>query len=314
MNAKFYKFLLFAALCSGCNNVVDVQEPDTEVVVPESAIAAIKTGYPDAREFVFKTLIKEKLWKAKFSSQANTFETNVSPTAISGAVYRNSADANLYKGLTDKLKISGGTLSNVQLLESATDSAARMQYILNGRPRLLTYYVLNDWHIIKLAAPYPVESYTVGLPDLPENIVSFCEQANIDLDSSQITVNEDQASKKMYIIHPQAALFPIFFDEAGNVKWVAKNSDGTALVNKTNNQIGSKELFEKIRASYVDFNVYNTLAFEARYDELSSIRYVFQRKSGAEGTRDFISETQEVFVNANSGEIIFEQYSSYVFK
>ena len=313
MNTKIYKLLLFTALCSGCNNVVDVQEPDTEVV-PESAITAIKTSYPDAGQFVFKTLIKEKLWKAKFSSQANTFETHVSPTAISGSVFRNSGDASLYKGLTDKLKISGGTLANVQLLENATDNAARMQYNLNGRSQLLTYYVLNDWHIVKLAAPYPVESYTVGLPDVPEKIVSFCEQASIDLDSSQITVNEDQASKKMYIIHPQAALFPIFFDDVGNVKWIARNSDGAALENKPNDQVGSKELFEKIKAAYVDFNVFNALAFEATYNDLSSIRYVFQRKSGAEGTRDFISETQEVFVNANSGEIIFEQYSSYVFK
>lgn len=314
MYKNFYWLLLFAALLFGCNNVVDVQEPDTEVVVPESAIAAIKASYPDAGQFVFKTLIKEKLWKAKFSSQANSFETHVSPAAISGAVFRNSADGSLYKGLTDKLQISGGTLFNVQLIEMATDSAARMQYIVNGRPHLLNYYEFNDWHIVKLAAPYPVESYTVGLSDVPEKIVSFCQQANIDLDSSQIIINEDQASKKTYIIHPQAALFPIFFDEAGNLKWIAQNSDGTSLVNGPNDKIGSAGLFEKIKADYADYNVYNTLAFEAKYEDLNSIRYVFQRKSGAEGTRDFISETQEIFVNANSGEVIFEQYSSYVFK
>ncbi|MCF0050382.1 hypothetical protein LXM25_09960 [Dyadobacter sp. LJ53] len=313
MNIKYYGLLLFAALLSGCNNVVDVQEPDTEVV-PESAIAAIKTSYPDAGQFIFKTLIKEKLWKAKFSSQANTFETQVSPAAISGDVFKNSADAGLYKGLTDKLKISGGILSNVQLLEKATDNAARMQYMLNGKALLLNYYVLNDWHIVKMAAPYPVESYTVEVSDVPEKIVSFCEAAKIELDSSQITVNEDQASKRTFIIHPQAALFPIFFDEAGNLKWIAKNSDGTPLENKPNDKVGSAALFEKIKAGYADFNVYNTLAFEAIYDDLSSIRYVFQRKSGAEGTRDFISETQEIFVNANSGEVIFEQYSSYVFR
>jgi hypothetical protein len=314
MNKSFYGLLLLAALLYGCNNVVDVQEPDVEVVVPESAIAAIKTTYPDAGQFVFKTLIPEKLWKAKFSSQANSFETHVSPTAISGAVFRNSDDAKLYKHLTDRLKISGGAISNVQLVENAIDTAARMQYILNGRPYLLNYYTFNNWHIVKLAAPYPVESYTVALSEVPEKIASFCKQENIDLDSSQVTVNEDQASKKVYIIHPQSALFPIFFDDAGNLKWIAQNSDGTPLENKPNDKVGSAGLFEKIKAGYADFNVYNTLAFEAKYGDLSSIRYVFQRKSGPEGTRDFITETQEVFVNANSGEVIFEQYSSYVFK
>jgi hypothetical protein len=75
----------------------------------------------------------------------------------------------------------------------------------------------------KLAAPCPFESYTVGLADVPEKIVSFCEQAKIDLDGSQITVNEDQAGKRTYVIHPQAALFPIFFDEAENLK-IGSNS------------------------------------------------------------------------------------------
>jgi hypothetical protein len=313
MNKKFFLLCFIAVLTSGCNNVVDVQEPDTEVV-PESAISAIKTRYPDAGQFVFKTLMKDKLWKAKFFSQANTYETHVSPSSISGDVFKNSADASLYKGLTDKLNISGGTLSSVQLLENAANNAARMQYNLNGKPRLLNYYVLNDWHIVKLSEPYPVESYTVELSDMPEKIVSFCEQAKIDLDSSQIVVNEDQASKRTYIIHPQAALFPVFFDQEGGLIWIARNSDGTPLENKPNDKVGSAALFEKIKGSFTDFNVYNTLAFEAKYDGLSSIRYVFQRKSGAEGTRDFISETHEVFVNANSGEVIFEQYSSYVYK
>lgn len=313
MNKKILLLCFITAFTFGCNNVVDVQEPDTEVV-PETAISAIKTRYPDAGQFVFKTLIQDQLWKAKFFSRANSYETQVSPSAISGDVFINTNDVSLYKGLTDKLVISGGTLSNVQLRENAGDNAARMQYMLNGKAQLLNYYVLADWHIVKLSAPYPVESYTVELSEVPEKIASFCSQAKIDIDSTQIVVNEDQANKKTYIIHPEAALFPIFFDQEGNVKWIAKNSDGSALEDKRNDEVGSAELFDKIKGGFTDFNVPNTLAFEAKYNDLSSIRYVFQRKSGPEGTRDFISETHEVFVNGNSGEVIFEQYSSYVYK
>ena len=65
--------ILCISIMIGCNKVVDVQEPDTETV-PEATITAIKDDYPDAAKFVFKTLLKDKLWKAKFVSNASNLK------------------------------------------------------------------------------------------------------------------------------------------------------------------------------------------------------------------------------------------------
>ncbi len=297
----------------GCNKVVDVQEPDTETV-PEATITAIKTDYPNAEKFVFKTLLKDKLWKAKFVSNASNFETQVSPTAIVAQVYRETSDITLYKDLTDKLKVKGGAISGVQLADKATDNGARMKYVFNGKPFLLNYYVLNDWHIIKLTSKAPSESIALEVVDLPENIQSFCQQKAISLTNATINLITDSEGKKAYYLYPASQLYPVIFSEAGELLWIARNSDGSNVVNKPNNEVGNAELLAKVSEGYEDFTTPTSVAFESHFDGLKSIRYVFQKKSGVEGTRTFINELREVFVNAATGEIIYDQYSSYVFR
>lgn len=315
---NFEKIALFVTiLCLsiliGCNKVVDVQEPDTETV-PEATITAIKNDYPNAEKFVFKTLLKDKLWKAKFVSNASNFETQVSPTAIVAQVYRESSDITLYKDLTDKLKVRGGAISGVQLADKATDNGARMKYVFNGKPFLLDYYILNDWHIIKLTSKAPSESIALEVVDLPENIQSFCQQKAISLTNATINLITDSEGKKAYYIYPVAQLYPVIFNEAGELLWIARNSNGSNVVNKPNNEVGNAELLAKVSEGYEDFTTPTAVAFEAQFDSLKSIRYVFQKKSGVEGTRTFINELREVFVNAATGEIIYDQYSSYVFR
>ncbi|MGG7665251.1 hypothetical protein [Dyadobacter sp. BHUBP1] len=315
---NFEKIALFVTiLCLsiliGCNKVVDVQEPDTETV-PEATITAIKNDYPNAEKFVFKTLLKDKLWKAKFVSNASNFETQVSPTAIVAQVYRESSDITLYKDLTDKLKVRGGAISGVQLADKATDNGARMKYVFNGKPFLLDYYILNDWHIIKLTSKAPSESIALEVVDLPDNIQSFCQQKAISLTNATINLITDSEGKKAYYIYPVAQLYPVIFNEAGELLWIARNSNGSNVVNKPNNEVGNAELLAKVSEGYEDFTTPTAVAFEAQFDSLKSIRYVFQKKSGVEGTRTFINELREVFVNAATGEIIYDQYSSYVFR
>ncbi|HWV28685.1 MAG TPA: hypothetical protein VN038_03485 [Dyadobacter sp.] len=315
---NFEKIALFITIIClsmliGCNKVVDVQEPDTETV-PEATITAIKTDYPNAEKFVFKTLLKDKLWKAKFVSNASNFETQVSPTAIVAQVYRETSDITLYKDLTDKLKVKGGAISGVQLADKATDNGARMKYVFNGKPFLLNYYVLNDWHIIKLTSKAPSESIALEVVDLPENIQSFCQQKAISLTNATINLITDSEGKKAYYLYPASQLYPVIFSEAGELLWIARNSDGSNVVNKPNNEVGNAELLAKVSEGYEDFTTPTSVAFESHFDGLKSIRYVFQKKSGVEGTRTFINELREVFVNAATGEIIYDQYSSYVFR
>lgn len=305
--------ILCISIMIGCNKVVDVQEPDTETV-PEATITAIKDDYPDAAKFVFKTLLKDKLWKAKFVSNASNFETQVSPTAIVAQVYRETADLTLYKDLTDKLKVRGGAISGVQLADKATDNGARMRYVFNGKPFLLNYYILNDWHIIKLTAKAPTESFTVDTGDLPQVIQSFCQQKAISLTNATISLITDSDGKKAYYIYPASQLYPVIFSEEGSLLWIARNSDGTNVVNKPNNEVGNAELLAKVSEGYEDFTTPTTVAFESQFDGLKSVRYVLQKKSGVEGTRTFINELREVFVNATTGDIIYDQYSSYVFR
>jgi hypothetical protein len=309
----FFITIICLSILIGCNKVFDVQEPDTETV-PDATISAIKTDYPDAAKFVFKTLLKDKLWKAKFVSNASNFETQVSPTAIVAQVYRESGDINLYKDLTDKLKVKGGTISGVQLADKATDNGARMKYIFNGKPFLLNYYILNDWHIIKLTAKAPSESIALDAVDLPGNIQSFCQQKGISLANSTMSLITDSDGKKAYYIYPASQLYPVIFNEAGELLWIARNSDGSAITNKPNNEVGNAELLAKVSEGYEDFTTPTTVAFESQFDGLKSVRYVLQKKSGVEGTRTFINELREVFVNATTGEIIYDQYSSYVFR
>ncbi len=315
---NFEKIALFVTIISlsiliGCNKVVDVQEPDTETV-PDATITAIKNDYPDAAKFVFKTLLKDKLWKAKFISNASNFETQVSPTAIVAQVYRESSDLTLYKNLTDKLKVKGGSISGVQLADKATDNGARMKYVFNGKPFLLNYYILNDWHIIKLTANAPSESFVVDTGDLPAAIQLFCQQKSISLANSTTNLITDSDGKKTYYIYPAAQLYPLIFSDAGDLLWIARNSDGSNVVNKANNEVGTAELLAKVTEGYEDFTTPTNVAFESQFDGLKSVRYVLQKKSGVEGTRTFINELREVFVNATTGEIIYDQYSSYVFR
>lgn len=315
---NFEKIALFVTIIClsmliGCNKVVDVQEPDTETV-PEATITAIKTDYPNAEKFVFKTLLKDKLWKAKFVSNASNFETQVSPTAIVAQVYRETSDITLYKNLTDKLKVRGGAISGVQLADKATDNGARMKYVFNGKPFLLDYYILNDWHIIKLTSKAPSESIALEVVDLPQNIQSFCQQKAISLTNATINLITDSEGKKAYYLYPASQLYPVIFSEGGELLWIARNSDGSNVVNKPNNEVGNAALLAKVSEGYEDFTTPTAVAFEAQFDNLKSIRYVFQKKSGVEGTRTFINELREVFVNAATGEIIYDQYSSYVFR
>ncbi|TLV01524.1 hypothetical protein [Dyadobacter luticola] len=316
MNSKRLSPLLTAAilwLLVGCNKVYDIQEPDTETV-PEATITAIKTAYPDAGNFLFKTLLKDKLWKAGFESNASKFETQVSPIAIVADVYKESNNITLYKSLTDKLKVKGGTISGLQLMEKSTDSTARMKYVLDGKSYLLNYYILNDWHIVKLIAGFPAESYSLQPADLPASTVAFCADNSIPLADSKITVNVNAEGKKVYFIQPQSQLYPVIFNDAGELIWIAKNSDGTQLVNKPNNEVGDATLLANVTAGYEDFTTPTEVAFESQFNGLKSVRYVFQKQSGVAGTKSFINELREVFVNATSGEIIYDQYSSYVFK
>lgn len=309
----FFAAIVFSSILIGCNKVYDVQEPDTETV-PDSTIGAIKSEYPDAGKFVFKTLLKDKLWKAKFVSQATNFETQVSPTAIVAEVYREWGDIALYKSLTDKLKVKGGTISGVQAVDKAPDAAARMKYTFDGKPYLLNYYTLNDWHIVKLTAKAPTESIALDTVDLPGNIQAYCRGTRTPLLNSSISLITDSDGKKSYYIYPQAQLFPVIFSEAGDLLWIARNSDGSDIINRPNDRVGSAELLAKVSEGYEDFTTPTSVAFECDFNGLKCVRYLFQKKSGVEGTRTFINELRDVFVNATTGEIIYDQYSSYVFR
>lgn len=315
---SFFKLLVFC-LFIGCNQVDDIQPADTEQV-PVTAIQAIKNRYPVAEDILFKTLVKNKLWKVSFNSNSSAFETQVNETAITAPVLRKAgSDFSFYKGLTDRLAIKGGVFSDLKVDDNDMGlHSAFMNYELNGKAYRLHYQLAGSSHQITLLSDF--STYYV-LPDaeVPAKIVKFFSDHSVLLTDYGVFVIVGMDGQKTYGVYYKpgwtgfATPFSnLYFDKNADLMWSAYNSDGSQVVHKTNSDLGFPLLLEKTAKDLKDFNQNMTGAIHTSFNGLQSIQYAFGKAVYGADSSVITMESWYLLLNPISEKVFVETYEGFV--
>ncbi|GAB4022216.1 hypothetical protein GCM10028773_34090 [Spirosoma koreense] len=230
-------------LSGGCNKVNDIQPNEQEGEVPVSAIEAVTGQFPQAKDMVFKTLEKNRVWQVAFSQNAARYSAATDQQLL--LVAYQLADRSVPDSLTSLVRstvIDGGSFSNLKVQNYSwfKDPANNGQFILADYDWRGTSYTFR-WTVTNISGRinyvtemfpyYQLEYRTVTLADLPTTIQESLRNLRADFNYAIIQV--DGHAKKRYSVTVQ---------QASNVIALTYNDEGglTAVSNPQTTQYFSQ--------------------------------------------------------------------------
>lgn len=314
--------LLTLPLLFECNHIKDVQ-PEDKDIVPSTAVQAIKKSYPEARDFIFESLIKGELWVVDFSVDNTKLRTQVNDSAIVSSIYeRLPANFATYKALTDKCSIRGGEFSDLLRYAGDTSSARIMKYHWQGDTYFLEFQkddFLFNTNRITLVSPDASLPCYVSEQQLPEKARQFFQDNNVGLKYRLGQFAVSGAEKKIYRVYALNYDFPFFFDDDGDLIWsLVANNPANSIYSVKNSELGYPAILAKTDAMYAGFDTLTSGASKTDYNGIISLRFLFRKQTGESLNPDgsinmnYINEISEVYFNANTSDLILNYYRAFI--
>lgn len=227
--------LSFIALLtiSSCNQVNNLGPEDPGI--PTKAIQVVKTHFPDANELVFTTLLPDKVWEARFTSQTRKYSSLVDRDKMwETFLHDSNSTPSLLTYLMTNTAFKGGDFSN-----NAEDISFfptpqrknRLVYRLHNEDYSLTWQRLNG--LTNYRPSYAVIAsfkHAIVMPsieDLPRTIQGYISQ-NKELTFVRSEVRIDLKDEKQFIVtvrfnkdaSPTEAR--LLFDQSETLQWVSR--------------------------------------------------------------------------------------------
>ncbi|MCF0056282.1 hypothetical protein [Dyadobacter sp. CY356] len=232
LHRHIFYFFTFLILVS-CNNVKDLQPAGGEDV-PDGVAQVLTNAYPRAKDITLKTVLKDKLWEARFSSDNVLFYVALSTNRVLRAYKLLSPTVpDSLQNTFSTLSIKGGTFSDFRQEDFAVDTRYyTAKYVLNGTPYVVKWETYSQEgtyagkHIyVVTVKPYFKFEYRIGYnePELqtvvPAAINKYVATLNRTLTGATGYVSDE--NKVSYFISATDFMpniqINLFYDESNNL-------------------------------------------------------------------------------------------------
>jgi hypothetical protein len=237
--------LILPAMIWSCNEVNDLQpvEPET---VPQATIEIVRKAFPEAKDVVFKSLLNNKIWEAKFTSGTDKYTSLVDDVKM-WETWREMPDSlpPFLQVVLDKTPFAGGNFS-----QNAEDITYYKSY---DRRNVATYSFRGadyffEWFINVTpnspgTATFQLYKYRLNLfqeKELPSTIRKFIDsRPELKFSTAQVLVKPDY--KKQFLVALEykkgdnTRLGNLLFDEGGNLRWIDREFNRPEVYSEESN-------------------------------------------------------------------------------
>ncbi|GLU53490.1 hypothetical protein Dfri01_29510 [Dyadobacter frigoris] len=307
-----------------CNNVKDLQPAGGEDV-PDGVAQVLTNAYPRAKDITLKTVLKDKLWEARFSSDSTLFYVALNTNRVLRAYKLLSPTVpDSLQNTFSTLSIKGGTFSDFRQEDFAVNTRYyTAKYILNGTPYVVKWETNSQEgtyagkHIYEVTVkPYFKFEYDIVRDEpeiqtiVPPAINNYIATLNLYLDQATGYVS-DANKVSYYIIASDPFSMP---NRPGNLLYDESNNLAVEYFAPNNQEFSSLSSFPTQVTKFVDnYEFASKMHFSSGFEKKTEAAAPFGMFFNREITQQFSNtEAFQVWLDRN-GNIVDFLYTASLF-